>query len=64
MNMMRGVRKELQKVIAAHTRYLETYKRLNNGSTVGATPLQDYYIMWVYTSRYRDMRIFALVSYR
>ncbi len=65
MNMMKGgIRKELQKVVDAHTRYLETYKRMNHGSLEGATSLRDYYLYWTYTTKYRDMRVFALVSYR
>jgi len=65
MNMMKtGIRKELQKVIDAHARYLESYKRMNHGSSEGATPLRDYYLYWNYISKYRDMRAFVLVSYR
>lgn len=62
--MMKCTRKELQKIVEAHTRYLETYKMLNNGSIEGATPLRQFFTYWTYTTRYSDMRVFALVSYR
>ncbi len=60
----KSTRKDLQKVVEAHARYLETYKMLNNGSSEGATPLRQFLIYWTFTTRYSDMRIFALVSYR
>jgi hypothetical protein len=57
-------RKELLKIVEAHARYMETYKMLNNGSLQGATSLRDFFTYWNYTTRYSDMRVFALVSYR
>ncbi len=62
--MGKTTRKELQKVVDAHARYLMTYKMLNNGSLEGATPLRKFFTYWNYTTRYSDMRSFALVSYR
>jgi hypothetical protein len=60
----KSTRKDLQKVVEAHARYLETYKMLNNGSVKGATPLREFLTYWNFTTRYSDMRVFALVSYR
>jgi hypothetical protein len=64
MAAVKTSRKELQKIFEAHQRYLTTYRALNNGSIEGATPFHVFYTYWTFTTRYSDMRVFALVTYR
>jgi hypothetical protein len=55
--------KELQKLKAAHARYLETYKLLT-GTLVGATPFSEFYIYRTFITKYNDPRACAPVGYR
>ena len=55
--------KELNKIKAAHQRYLAAYKQIT-GSLVGATQFSDFYIYKTFTTRYADPRACAPVGYR
>ena len=56
--------KEMLRLKESHKRYLETYKKLNNGSLAGATSFADYYVYRTFTAKYGDPRACAPVGYR
>ena len=43
--------------------YLETYKKMNRGSTKGATPFRTFYLYLSYTTVYNDPRVFSRMGY-
>lgn len=56
--------REFKKLKQNYLNYLEAYKSLNNGSTQGATPFAQFYILMTYTSRYGDQRTLASLGYK
>jgi hypothetical protein len=56
--------RELRRIKEIHKRYLEAYKKVNNGSLEGATKFADFYIYATFTSRYSDPRACAPMGYR
>ena len=43
--------------------YLKAYRKLNKGSSVGATSFGTFYMNHIYHSVYSDERIIALMGY-
>lgn len=59
-----GSTKELQKLKEAHRRYLVTYRIINRGSLVGATPFSTFYHYRTFVTKWSDPRACAPVGYR
>lgn len=56
--------KEFQRLLGIYLSYLETYKKLNNGSAEGATPFGQFYVLMTYTTKYNDNRVLASLGYK
>jgi hypothetical protein len=54
---------DYRKIRERYVTYLKSYKAMNKGSSVGATPFGVFYMNHIYHSVYSDERIIALMGY-
>lgn len=59
-----GSGREFKRLKQVYNNYLKTYRQLNNGSDVGATPFSEFFMLMTYVNRYSDPRTIASLGYK